>query len=146
MKEYCKSLEKFGKTTFIDVYLKAISTGVILSSESTKMVTIINKPASECTLHEVRKLKETIAERASLHLYSVFIGDISESSVQLELGFPSSCVGWILGVFSSHTFPVRSSPRSPTPLNSGHVSGEFGRFSCNMQLYIIVIIHWVFEL
>ena len=100
MQEYCKSLEKFEKATFIDVYLKAISAGVVLISEFTKMTVKINKPASECTLHEVRKLKETIAERASLQSYSVYVGDISESSVQLELGFPASCVGWILGVFT----------------------------------------------
>ena len=100
MQEYCESLEKFEKATYIDVYLKAISAGVVLTSEFTKMVMIINKPASECTLHEVRKLKETITERASLQSYSVYVGDISESSVQLELGFPASCVGWILGVFT----------------------------------------------
>ena len=100
MQEYCESLEKFEKATFIDVYLKAISAGVVLSEEFTKMTVKINKPTSECTLHEVRKLKETIAERASLQSYSVYVGDISESSVQLELGFPASCVGWILGVFT----------------------------------------------
>ena len=100
MQEYCKTLEKFEKATFIDVYLEAISAGVVLSEEFTKMTVKINKPTSECTLHEVRKLKETIAERASLQSYSVYVGDISESSVQLELGFPASCVGWILGVFT----------------------------------------------
>ena len=100
MQEYCQSLEKFEKAAFIDVYLKPISACAILSEEFTKMTMKINKPISECTLHEVRKLKETIAERASLQLYSVYIGDISESSVLLELGFPASCVGWILGVFT----------------------------------------------
>ena len=100
MQGYCESLEKFEKATFIAVYLKAISAGVVLASEFTKMVLIVNKPASECTLHEVRKLKETIAERASLQSYSVYVGDMSESSVQLELRFPASCVGWILGVFT----------------------------------------------
>ena len=100
MQEYCESLEKFEKATFIDVYLEAIAAGVVLSEEFTKMTVKINKPVSECTLHEVRKLKETIAERASLQSYSVYVGDISESSVQLELGFPASCVGWILGVFT----------------------------------------------
>ena len=100
MQEYCESLEKFEKATFIDVYLEAIKASDILSSEFTKMTVKINKPTSECTLHEVRKLKETIAEKANLELYSVYVGDISESSVQLELGFPASCVGWILGVFT----------------------------------------------
>ena len=100
MQEYCESLESFEKATFINVYLEAIEASDILSSEFTKMTVKINKPSSQCTLHEVRKLKETIAERASLQSYSVYVGDISESSVQLELGFPASCVGWILGVFT----------------------------------------------
>ena len=100
MHDYCESLEKFEKATVIDVYLEAIEASDVLSEEFTKMTLIINKPTSKCTLHEVRKLKETIAERASLQSYSVYVGDISESSVQLELGFPVSCVGWILGVFT----------------------------------------------
>ena len=100
MQEYCESLEEFEKATFIDVYLEAIEASEVLTSEFTKMTVKINKSAFECTLHEVRKLKETIAERASLQSYSVYVGDISESSVQLELGFPASCVGWILGVFT----------------------------------------------
>ena len=100
MQEYCESLEKFEKATVIDVYLKAISAGVVLASEFTKMVMIIDKRTSVCTLHEVRKLKEIIAERASLQSYSVYIGDISQSSVRLVLWFPPSCLGWILGVMT----------------------------------------------
>ena len=100
MQEYCESLEKFERATFIDVYLEAISAGVVLSEEFTKMVLIINKPTSECTLHEVRKTTEAIAEKADLQSYSVYIGAVLKSSVQLELGFPASCVGWILGVFT----------------------------------------------
>ena len=100
MQEYCQSLEKFEKATVIDVYLEAISAGVVLSEEFTKMVLIINKPASECTLHEVRKITEAVAEKADLESYSIYIGAVLKSSVQLELGFPASCVGWILGVFT----------------------------------------------
>ena len=100
MQEYCESLEKFEKVTFIDVYLEAIEASDVLSSEFTKMTVKINKPTSECTLHEVRKRTEAIAEEANLQSYSVYIGAVLKSSVQLELGFPASCVGWILGVFT----------------------------------------------
>ena len=100
MQEYCESLEKFEKATFIDVYLEAIEASDVLSSEFTKMTVKINKPTSECTLHEVRKITEAIAEKANLQSYSVYIGAALEDSVQLELGFPASCVGWILGVFT----------------------------------------------
>ena len=100
MQEYCESLEKFEKATFIDVYLEAIEASDVLSEEFTKMTVKINKPTSECTLHEVRKITEAIAEKANLQSYSVYIGAALEGSVQLELGFPASCVGWILGVFT----------------------------------------------
>ena len=100
MKEYCDSLEKFEKATTVDVYLGAIEASDVLSEEFTKMTVKINKPASECTLHEVRKEAEAIAEKANLQSYSVYIGAVQKSSVQLELGFPASCVGWILGIFT----------------------------------------------
>ena len=100
MQEYCKSLEKFEKATTVDIYLKADEASDVLSKQFIKMTVKINKPTSMCTLHEVRKAAETITDKANLQSYSVYIGDISESSVQLELGFPASCVGWILGVFT----------------------------------------------
>ena len=100
MQEYCESLKKFEKATTVDVYLKAIEASDVLSEKFTKMTVQINKPTSKCTLHEVRKVTEAIAEEANLQLYSVYIGAALEGSVQLELGFPASCVGWILGVFT----------------------------------------------
>ena len=100
MQEYCVSLENFEKETAIDIYLKAIEASDILKTSFTKMTVKVNKPASECTLHEIRKLKEAITERASLHSYSMYIEEEVVGSVQLELGFPASCVGWILGVFT----------------------------------------------
>ena len=100
MQEYCKSLESFEKATTVDVYLEAIEASDVLLSEFTKMTVKINKPASQCTLHEVRKTTEAIAEKASLQSYSVYIGAVLEGSVQLELGFPANCVGWILGAMT----------------------------------------------
>ena len=107
MREYCESLKNFEKATFIDVYLKSISAGVVLSEKFTKMILIINKPISECTLHEVRKTTEAVAEKADLQSYSVYIGAVLKSSVQLELGFPASCVGWILGVCTPNFLATR---------------------------------------
>ncbi|CAI8024861.1 Ankyrin repeat, PH and SEC7 domain containing protein secG [Geodia barretti] len=100
MQEYCESLEKFEKATMVDVYLEAIEASDVLASEFTKMTVKINKSASQCSLHEIRKTTEAIAERASLQLYGVYIGAVLEGSVVLELGLPSSCVGWILGALT----------------------------------------------
>ena len=95
--KYCESLEKFEKATAVDVYLKAIEAGDILSKEFTKMTVKINKPASECTLHEVRKLKETIAERASLQSYSVHVGDNLREFSSAGTGIPCQLCGMDTG-------------------------------------------------
>jgi hypothetical protein len=100
MQEYCDSLEKFEKATMVDVYLEAIEASDVLASEFTKMTVKIDKPASQCTLHEIRKTTEAIAERASLQSYSMYIGAVLGGSVVLELGLPASCVGWILGALT----------------------------------------------
>ena len=94
MQEYCESLEKFEKATFIDVYLKAIEAGVVLYSEFIKMAIKINKPTSECTLHEVRKLKEAIAERASLQPYSIYLGGEIGEDITYSYAFHSHKNEW----------------------------------------------------
>ena len=100
MQDYCRILEEFEKATTIDIYLTAISASQELSVAFIKMAVKINKPASLCTLHEVRKLKDALAEKASLHSYSTYVESMSESSVVLVLRFPKSCVGWIVAALT----------------------------------------------
>ena len=100
MREYCEFLERFEKATTVDVFLVAISAGEELSLAFTRMTVKINKPPSVCTLHEIRKMNEDLAERASLQSYSVYIESVSESSVLVVLRFPPSCVGWILAALT----------------------------------------------
>ena len=100
MQQYCLSLEEFEKATAIDIFLIAISACQELSLAFAKMAVKINKPASVCTLHEVRKLKDALAEKASLHSYGMYIESMLESSVVLVLRFPESCVGWILAALT----------------------------------------------
>ena len=64
------------------------------------MTVKINKPPSVCTLHEIRKMNEALAEKASLQSYSVYIESVSESSVLVVLRFPPSCVWWILAALT----------------------------------------------
>ena len=97
MSSYRDSLEKFEMATTVDVYLCAISAhpeGEIWSQFS-RMVLKINKPASECTLYQVRQLKELIMERASLHSYSAYIVSTGEGSVSVGLCFPRGCGWWV---------------------------------------------------
>ena len=96
MLSYRDSLTAFEKTTTVDVYLCAISArpGGALSAAFRIMTMKIHKVPSECTLHEIRELKESIYEKASLESYadSPVVG-----SVCVGLCVPER-VGWIVGV------------------------------------------------
>ena len=96
MEDYCDSLEKFEMATPVNVYLAAISASPAISEAFSRMAMKMNKPVSECTLHEIRKLKESLTEKAFLHPYSVYIDTIAESSVLVVLRFPPDCIGWVL--------------------------------------------------
>ena len=100
MQQYCQSLEEFEKATAVDVYKKAISAGKKLEVALSKMVLKIEKSESNCTLYEIRKLKEEIAEEASLHSHSVYIESESVQCVEVVVAFPSSAVGWVLSAMT----------------------------------------------
>ena len=105
MLSYRDSLIVFEKATTVDVYLCAISappSGKI-SAGFMKMTMKINKPASECTLHEIRELKESIEEEAALESYAVYIDTPKTGSVCVRLCFPEE-VGWMVGVVLTPEF------------------------------------------
>ena len=60
MKDYCKSLEEFEASTTVEVYLSAVPDEVDeeLMNGFSEMVVKIDKPSSQCTLLEVRKLNK----------------------------------------------------------------------------------------
>ena len=95
---YCDEIYKFEISTTVDVYLKAISAlpdGEICRG-FTRMAMKINKEISECTLHEIRRQKEAIAENASVHSHSVYIGDVAESSALVQLRVHPACAEMVL--------------------------------------------------
>ena len=99
MLSYRDSLIVFEHATTVDVYLCAISAplGGKISAGFMRMTLKINKPASECTLHEVRELKESIEEEAALESYAVYIDTPETGSVCVRLCI-SEEVGWMVGV------------------------------------------------
>ena len=99
MLSYRDSLIVFEKTTTVDVYLCAISAPPCgrISAGFMRMTLKINKPASECTLHEIRELKESIEEEATLESYVVYIDTPETGSVCVRLCIPEE-VGWMVGV------------------------------------------------
>ena len=106
MLRYRGSLTSFEKSTTVDVYLCAISArpGGKLREGFLCMTMKINKPPSECTLYEIRELKESIEEEQSLESYATYIDAPEEGSVRLVLHIHKE-VGWMVGVvFSTPDF------------------------------------------
>ena len=105
MLSYRDSFTAFEKTTTVDVFLCAISArpdGAI-SAGFVKMTMKINKAPSECTLHEIRELKESIDEEASLESYAMYIDSPVAGSVCIGLCV-SERVGWMVGVVLTPDF------------------------------------------
>ena len=100
MLQYCRSLEGFEKATTVEVYTTAISAGKNLKVAFSRMVLKIAKSETNCTLYEIRKLKEEIAEAASLNSHSVYIESESVQCVEVVVAFPSSAVGWVLSAMT----------------------------------------------
>ena len=105
MLNYCDSLIVFEKATTVDVYLCAISarSGGKIYAGFMRMTMKINKPASECTLHEIRELKESIEEEAELKSYAVYIETPEPGSVSVRLCILEE-VGWMVGVVLTPDF------------------------------------------
>ena len=102
MQEYCQSLEEFEKATPIDIYLAAIpdEANEDLENAFSKLVVRIDKPASECTLYDIRKLNEAIIQGSSLCSHSIYISSVADKCVEVVVRFPSSAVGWVLSAMT----------------------------------------------
>ena len=102
MQKYRMSLEMFEMHTAVDVYVSAAPDEMNKKLERglSQMVLKIEKPASQCTLHEVRKLNETITAEAGLESHSVYICGVTKNCVMVSVRFPSSAVGWVLSAMT----------------------------------------------
>ena len=106
IKIYCESITKFEISTSVSAYLLAISArpdGEICRGFE-QMAVKINKPTSVCTLHEIRQLKETIEEKASVHSYSMYVGAVLESSVVVQFLVHPACIQMVYDAILSPDF------------------------------------------
>ena len=89
--------------TTVNVYLHAISAHPKskIFKGFAQMVLKINKSIYVCTLHEIRQLKEAIASNASLHSYSMYIGNTEAGSVCVGFRFPRGCGWWVACVMTA---------------------------------------------
>ena len=90
MLKYRDSLTSFEKSTTVDVYLCAISAhpGGGVRDGFIRMTMKINKQPSECTLYEIRVLKESIERTAHMEPYAMYIETPGEGSVCVKMLVP----------------------------------------------------------
>ena len=100
MEKYCLNIEHFEKATTIDIYLVATSGDKKHSDAFSQIVVKMDKQPSMCSLYELRKFAEDLADSSSLVRYSLFIQAIGPGSVVVELRFPPSAVGWVLAAMT----------------------------------------------
>ena len=102
MKKYRLLLETFEMHTTVDIYISAVPDEISEEIENgfSQMVVKINKPSSECTLHEVRKRNEAIITKSGLESHSVYISSVAKNCVVVAMRFPSSVVGWVLAAMT----------------------------------------------
>ena len=95
-------LEVFETSTTVDVYISAVPEEMTEDQKKafSEMVVKIDKPASQCTLHDVRKLNEAIIASSGLSSHAVYIGAVSSKCVVVRFMFPSSVVGWVLAAMT----------------------------------------------
>lgn len=92
VQKYWTALDSFERATTIDVFLLVSRPSDDVSQKYTTMAAKLNKPASECTLHDVRELKNTIAQESGITSHSIYTEINGCGSVQLTLGIHSAAV------------------------------------------------------
>ena len=104
MQEYCRMLVNFEMLTPVDVYITAVpeETDEEMKTAFTQMVLRIEKPASECTLYDLRKLNESIITNSGLSSHSVYLSGVANKCVEVVVRFPPSVVGWVLAALTPH--------------------------------------------
>ena len=103
MQEYCKMLEGFEKSTTVDIYISAVPLKEQQKQLKDVFSTIfiqMDKPSSECTLHEIRMLNEAIVLESYLKFHSIYISSVASKCVVVGLRFPTSAVGWVLAAMT----------------------------------------------
>ena len=100
MQTYCKMLQEFEMSTTIDVYVCVMPPDKEVEDAFTKMVLKKDKPASQCTLYDIRKLNEAITEGSSLCSHSIYVSSVNTNCVVVVVRFPSSAEGWVMAAMT----------------------------------------------
>lgn len=107
VEQYCVTLDAFERATTIDVFLVATSASETMAHKFITMAAKINKSAAECTLHDVRKLKNSLAEESGITAYSIYVEVSGIGSVRLTLGIHPAAVSLVASALTQ-SFLLRS--------------------------------------
>ena len=88
MKEYIAALTDFERNTSIKDYNSAALEKIQIPAHFEKLAITQLKDPAQCSLYEIRQLKNEIAEKSSLNKYSTWIVSVSCSSIKIVLAFP----------------------------------------------------------
>ena len=145
MNQYCKLLDEFETATTVDMYLNAVPNEVNMEilTGFYEMVVKIDKPESQCTLLEIRKLSKAIIEKSALCSHSVYnIGAVSRNCVVVRFRFPSSAVGWVLAAIT----PEFMATHHITEVTMGGcqlsvIQGKQDELVCVILLVYLICVH-----
>ena len=103
---YCDSIKKFETGITVAVYLHAISAlpDSDVCQGFIQMAIKINKPTSMCKMHEIRQLKETIAEKASVYSHCLYMESIAQGSVVVQLRVHPDCSQMVFDAITNNTY------------------------------------------
>ena len=87
MAKYLVELEHFERATTIQLFRSAMKPWKHPDHFS-KAIIMLRKDATECTLYDVRKLKEDLARKSSLNEGAIYYHDVHASLVVVEIVFP----------------------------------------------------------
>lgn len=102
MKEYIEELERFEKTTSIQLIFNIPN---LLQrnfpGHFVKMVIQVGWNAAECMLYKVRELKNVVADHWNLNRYAVYLMEVKQGSLMIVLAIPPSLKGLFEGSSST---------------------------------------------
>ena len=119
MTMYLTQLENFEKNTSVLEFKRVVKRKQKCPYDFTRIVIKLKKDSSECTMHEVRKLKEAAASESAIEAYALHILDIHASSVVVTLAFPRDTLELLPPVLSNHflaTYHITSVTIDDKPL------------------------------
>lgn len=100
MRTYEAELEAFEMGAMLDIFIVASTDSDEIPPEFVDIALKIQKDVSTCTVHEVRKFRESVAKRAAICNHSIYIGRISTSSVCVLFGFHPAVLPLVLAALT----------------------------------------------